>query len=156
MNNYTYGGFWRRSVAFMIDKCILFVISILLMASGSFITGASIPLDPDEIAAAGPIFMAYYGTMIVLNIVYFTYFHGATGQTPGKMALGLKVIQQTGAPMTFGVAFLRSIGYIISGLILDLGFAWIAFDGRKRGWHDMIASTYVIRTTGEKEYFTEP
>jgi uncharacterized RDD family membrane protein YckC len=86
-------------------------------------------------------------------MVYFTYFHGATGQTPGKMALGLKVIQNTGAPMTFGVAFLRWVGYIISGIILDLGFAWIAFDRKKRGWHDMIAATYVVRTSGTNDPF---
>lgn len=154
MNDIIYGGFWRRLSAFLIDKCILLVISILLMAISSPIVDININVDPEAIAAAGPFFLAYYGAMTVLNMVYFTYFHGATGQTPGKMALGLKVIQNTGAPMTFGVAFLRWVGYIISGIILDLGFAWIAFDRKKRGWHDMIAATYVVRTSGTKDHFT--
>ena len=76
---------------------------------------------------------------------YFTYFHGAGGQTPGKMIFGLKVVQSTGEQMTFGIAFLRWVGYIISGTVFYLGFVWIAFDGRKRGWHDKIAGTVVIR-----------
>ncbi len=36
-------------------------------------------------------------------------------------------------------------GYIISAIPLLLGFIWAAFDARKQGWHDKIASTVVIR-----------
>jgi uncharacterized RDD family membrane protein YckC len=47
--------------------------------------------------------------------------------------------------MTFGLAFLRWVGYIISAVVLYLGFVWIAFDAKKQGWHDKIAGTVVIR-----------
>ena len=47
--------------------------------------------------------------------------------------------------MTFGLAFLRWVGYILSGIFLYLGFLWIAWDGRKQGWHDKIAGTVVVR-----------
>ena len=46
--------------------------------------------------------------------------------------------------MTLGIAFLRWVGAIVSGLVFMLGFVWIAFDGRKQGWHDKIAATLVI------------
>ena len=39
---------------------------------------------------------------------------------------------------------LRLIGYIISAIPLSLGFLWIAIDGRRQGWHDKFARTYVI------------
>ena len=26
-----------------------------------------------------------------------------------------------------------------------VGYLWVAFDGRKQGWHDKIASTVVVR-----------
>ncbi len=147
MDSTRYGGFWRRAIAFLIDKIILFFISITLIVIGSLILDIGMSLDLESMTT-GPFLISYYGTTTLLNMVYFTYFHGSVGQTPGKMILGLRVIQKTGDPMTYGVAFLRWAGYIISGLIFDLGFIWIAFDGRKRGWHDMIAATYVVRTTG--------
>ena len=152
MDNVHYGGFWRRLIAFLIDKIILLFITIALIMIGSLILGTGLSIDLESITS-GPLLISYYGTTTLLNMVYFTYFHGSIGQTPGKMILGLRVIQKTGTPMTFGVAFLRWVGYIVSGLILDLGFIWIAFDGRKRGWHDMIAATYVIRTTGQNDIY---
>jgi hypothetical protein len=53
--------------------------------------------------------------------------------------------------MTPGIAFLRCVGYLISGPVLCLGFLWIAFDGKKQGWHDKIAATLVIRERGESD-----
>jgi len=35
--------------------------------------------------------------------------------------------------------------YFLSGLPLLLGIFWIAFDGRKQGWHDKLAGTVVVR-----------
>jgi len=61
------------------------------------------------------------------------------------MIFGLKVVQSTGEKMTLGVGFLRWVGYIISGMVFYLGFIWIAFDGKKQGWHDKIAGTVVVR-----------
>jgi len=77
-------------------------------------------------------------------MAYFIYFHGATGRTPGKMLLNLQVVTTDGAPIGFGIAFLRSVGYIVSGLIFGLGYIWAAFDRRKQAWHDKIAGTVVI------------
>jgi len=81
---------------------------------------------------------------MLINVGYYTYFHGITGQTPGKMAMGLKVIQATGEEMTLGIAFLRYVGSIVSSLCFLLGYIWVAFDRRKQGWHDKIAGTVVI------------
>jgi uncharacterized RDD family membrane protein YckC len=80
---------------------------------------------------------------MIISMVYFTYFHGAIGQTPGKILLKLQVVGTTGKRLTYGIAFLRWIGSIISSLPLFLGFLWVAFDSRKQGWHDKIAGTVV-------------
>jgi uncharacterized RDD family membrane protein YckC len=79
-----------------------------------------------------------------VSIAYFTYFHGTAGRTPGKMLLGLQVISTEGAPISFGIAFLRAVGYLVSGALFNLGFVWVAFDKKKQGWHDKIAGTVVI------------
>ena len=148
MNQIYYGGFWIRTLAFSIDKLILFLIYMILIVIRNLFLGLGFPfsLSMDiPRTMTGTFFLSYYGTNILLNMVYFTYFHGTIGQTPGKKLFGLKVIQKTGEPMTLGVAFLRWVGYVISGLIFNLGFIWVAFDSKKRGWHDMIAATYVIK-----------
>jgi len=152
MNHTHYGGFWRRTIAFLIDKVALSLISMILLFIASLFLGLGFPFDLSiniSEVITGTFLLSYYGTTIFLNMLYFTYFHGTTGQTPGKKILGLKVIQKTGNEMTLGLAFLRWVGYIISGLVFNLGFLWVAFDRKKQGWHDKIAATYVINLREE-------
>ena len=152
MNQLYYGGFWRRAAAFLIDKFILHLIFMILFFASAPFLGLGSPssfLTNASTVMTGTFFISYYGASMLLDMVYFTYFLGTIGQTPGKMLFGLKVIQKTGEPMTLGIAFLRWVGYIISGLVFNLGFIWIAFDSKKRGWHDMIAATCVIRINRE-------
>ena len=65
------------------------------------------------------------------------------------MILGLHIRPVADGSITFGVAFLRLIGYLVSGAMFYLGFLWIAVDPRKQGWHDKIAGTVVIRDRGK-------
>jgi uncharacterized RDD family membrane protein YckC len=134
-----YGGFWRRFAALTIDTIILYLFIIILSLIGT-------RLMPINNGFTWVRMIPYYGMALIINAVYFTYFHGISGQTPGKRMLGLRVVQAGGAPMTPEIAFLRWVGYIISKVPLFLGFIWAAFDGSKQGWHDKIAGTCVIRT----------
>lgn len=157
MTESSYGGFWRRTVAFLIDKTILNLTSLILFFIGILALGLGIHSSAYVfsteifIKLTGSFLASYYIMATLLNVLYFTYFHGTTGQTIGKKILGLKVVQSTGEPMTPGIAFLRWVGYIISGLILYLGYIWIAFDGKKQGWHDKIAGTCVIKVKSRTE-----
>lgn len=144
-----YGGFWQRLVALSIDMIILYIFTIILFLIGNLIVPFhydSMYLTDTSSAFIYAIFFPCYGMAVLINAAYFIYFHGTTGQTPGKKLLGLKVVRTDGKPMTLGIAFLRWVGYIISKLPFFLGFIWVAFDGRKQGWHDKIAGTYVIKT----------
>jgi hypothetical protein len=68
------------------------------------------------------------------------------------------VVGEDGKPITWGRALLRYFGFILSALVLSIGFLWIAFDKKRQGWHDKIARTYVavsddpIPKTGEIEW----
>lgn len=151
MTLYKFAGFWRRLVAYAIDHLIInFVFFTLLtiiliaffagaLSSGNFAWAREL-LDREIVSLSLLSALFFY---IAMHIFYFTYFHGIDGQTPGKMLLNIKVISIDGAPVTFGTAFLRSVGYLISS-IFCLGFVWVAFDRRKQGWHDKIALTNVI------------
>ena len=146
-----FGGFWRRAMAFFIDKVILFFVSMLTLLVGTLALWIGFPVQYQEILLEGLAevsvkFMIMYCLMVVfLDMIYFTYFHGTVGQTPGKMIFGLRVVQSTGEKMTIGIGFLRWVGYIVSKIFFYLGFFWIAFDRKKQGWHDKIAGTIVIR-----------
>jgi uncharacterized RDD family membrane protein YckC len=155
MTGRRYGGFWRRAFAYLIDEVILYCVSLVLFVIGLLALGFEgdvldrVLTSPGDLTQGMGIFgLLYFAAALIAGMSYFTWFHGIAGRTPGKMLLGLRVIQASGDPMTPGVAFLRWVGYLISGLVLCLGFLWVAFDGRKQGWHDKIAATVVIRDRG--------
>jgi uncharacterized RDD family membrane protein YckC len=157
MTNRRYGGFWRRSVAYFIDQIILYFITLILAVIGLLGLGVNgdrintMLASGDVSGGISAVGLVYFGASLLAGATYFTWFHGMGGRTPGKMLLGLRVIQASGEPMTPGIAFLRWVGYLISGLVFCLGFFWVAFDGRKQGWHDKIAVTVVIRDRGNMD-----
>ena len=73
----------------------------------------------------------------------FTY---AKGQTPGKMMLNLHVVTENGQKPNLKQVIMREVvGKAISALALLIGYLWIIWDPKKRGWHDHIAGTYVVK-----------
>lgn len=149
MMEYRKGGFWRRGVAYLFDKLVLYSIYLLLVLfEAQFLTlpYASRPDVPAGLWGEmdGPFLIGHFLIFIVLGMAYFTYFHASTGQTPGKALMNLRVIRDNGRNLTYGIAFLRWIGYQISRIPFYLGFIWIGIDGRKQGWHDKIAGTLVV------------
>jgi uncharacterized RDD family membrane protein YckC len=74
---------------------------------------------------------------------------GLTGLTVGKWATGLRIQRTNGMDMGMGRAFLRHfVGYPVSLLTLGLGFLAVAFTPNRRGLHDLIADTVVVRELG--------
>ena len=153
-----YGGFWRRLFAFLIDKVILYFVTLILFLIGLLalrlkgnMTDRVLSSLGDPAHGIGVFALLYIAVSLLAGMIYFTGFHGIAGRTPGKMLLGLRVIQASGDPITPGIAFLRWVGYLISGPLFGLGFLWVAFDGRKQGWHDKIAATLVIHRRGDSD-----
>lgn len=137
-------GFWIRGVASMIDSALLgtvhLVLSLVLARVAMGMAGGNIP----QIDQAVGVITAILG--LVLSITYAVFFIGYCGQTPGKMALRLKVIRTDCSAVGFGRAFLReTAGKFASGIIFGIGYLMVAFDSQKQGLHDKIADTYVIK-----------
>lgn len=139
-------SFGPRLLAFLIDAVLVaffgFVLAFVLGFVGSFLLlftpDRPIPLEALIIICG-----------IVFSIAYYVAAWAKSGQTLGKGLVGLKVVGHDGKPPTGGKAFLRYVGYLISGLILSLGFLWVAFDRKRQGWHDKIAGTYVVYVEAE-------
>ncbi len=137
-------GFWIRVVSFIIDSILVTVVQMIL----GFILGMAVGIVGGELSDNGHVMIGVTTWMfgMILSWAYYVFFTGYCGQTPGKMALRIKVIRTDGSPLGYGSAFLREvIGKFISGILLGIGYLMVAFDGQKQGLHDKIAGTYVIK-----------
>jgi uncharacterized RDD family membrane protein YckC len=126
----------------MLDGIVLGFASMLVYGAGIVIVRFLSPEIEDPVKA---LLIPQLVANMLIKAFYFIYFHGLTGQTVGKLALGLKVVKCDGDTIGFGRATVRYFGSFISLLFLGLGFVWIAFDGRKQGWHDKMAGSFVVR-----------
>ena len=79
-------------------------------------------------------------------VFYYVYLHGAYGQTFGKMAFRIRVLNEDGSPMNYRRAFLRWLSYFLCDATLYFGYVWALFDKRKQGLHDRVCRTLVVRT----------
>jgi uncharacterized RDD family membrane protein YckC len=86
----------------------------------------------------------------LLSVGYYWYFwtHNK-GQTPGKSLMKIRVIKKDGSPIQDADAIIRAVGYYISAAFLLLGFLWAFWDENRQGWHDKLASTYVVKANSE-------
>lgn len=83
-----------------------------------------------------------WGLPLIATVIFWVY----RSATPGKIAFNLKVLDdKTGYPLTFGQSVIRYLGYFVSIIPLGLGIIWVAFDRKHRGFHDLLASTVVVR-----------
>jgi uncharacterized RDD family membrane protein YckC len=143
----TYAGFWIRLVTLIVDSLIVSVaLFIIFFAIGLIagIAGIATGQTP-SVTPGGTVETLANVIYVVLYVGYFVYFWGM-GQTPAMRRFGLAVVDATtGAPIGFGRAAFRYAGYVLSMLACYIGLIWAAFDPRKRGWHDHIARTVVVR-----------
>lgn len=64
--------------------------------------------------------------------------------TPGKRAMGIKVVGETGQRIGFGRASGRYFGKIVSGMIFNIGYVMAGLSARKQALHDLMAGTLVV------------
>src|SRR5204863_1106718 len=82
-------------------------------------------------------------------LAYFTLSEGlADGRTPGKRALGIRVVLDTGRPITLGAALVRNIVRLVD-LLFPLGplpgLLLVFFQQSNKRLGDIVAGTIVVR-----------
>jgi uncharacterized RDD family membrane protein YckC len=128
-----YAGFWIRVVAKFIDSICLYALGLPAQYIASSIS------DP---LVAGIVPMAF---SLVIAVAFTVFFLGRFGATPGKMALGLKVVRADGLRISYMRAAGRHFAELVSSLILLIGYIMVAFDDEKRALHDRMCDTRVVR-----------
>lgn len=128
-------GFWIRGGAIVID--------LLCLGAAQLVLGMMLWV----LVGGRPAMAAARAFHLVVGTFYPVIFHWWGGQTLGKMVVQVRVVMVDGGPLSFGRAFLREIGYWVSGLTVGIGFLLAAFRSDKRALHDLIAGTRVEHTT---------
>lgn len=92
--------------------------------------------------ASGEDLVAPFGFWYVLHHVGLV----VEGGTLGHRLAGLRVVRHDGTRVGIPHAFIREAARLFVSLPpLGLGFLWMLDDRRRRTWHDIMASTVVVR-----------
>jgi uncharacterized RDD family membrane protein YckC len=128
----------ERLQAAGVDLALLSVVWTLVV----YFAGRAARVSMTGLVPAWPWLLAY---LAFLGVTYSVYFTGTTGQTLGKMLVGLRVVDSSGQPPGYFRAFLRSILGASGVLLAGLGLLPMAFDPARRALHDRALRTRVIR-----------
>ena len=150
-----YAGFWIRFVAYLLDYLILSAaVSIFILpAAGALGFSIALPYmndhDPENVLFALPAILSFIAYCSLISValywLYFAFFTSSKHQaTPGKMAVGIIVVDHNFHRISFARATGRYFSKILSGMIMSIGYIIAAFTDRKQALHDFIAATYVI------------
>jgi uncharacterized RDD family membrane protein YckC len=139
-------SFGARAVALAIDLVLLLAVQLfqfLLLAGWLF--SEMTQFEPLTVLTLFSSYIVIFlSSFVFLHMFYFTLFHAVSGQTIGKMIMGIRVVTRDDKSLSPAVAFLRWTGYILSFVPLASGFLWSAVDKEHCAWHDRLAQTKVI------------
>ena len=135
-------GMGSRMAAGMLDLLLLvfllLLISVVLAAADAYVAWFG------NWAGAGLIFLwftAFWG--------YFTLFEALSGgRTPGKRRLGIRVVMDTGHPLTFQAALVRNLIRLVDLQpfgTYGVGLLFVFFNRHHRRLGDAVAGTIVVR-----------
>jgi uncharacterized RDD family membrane protein YckC len=146
-------GFWRRALAALVDAAIVGPVALLAVWLAKRLAGLGLPpirggkIDAwlDLLLGGDPTMLGVLGLAAGTAAIYLMLFQTLSARTPGMRLLGLTVIDVYGEPPSALRSLLRTTGYFAAAALGGLGFLWIGFDREKRGLHDWLSGTYVIK-----------
>ncbi len=159
-----YAGFWTRFVASFLDTIFLALpvaVVIYFLSDGQWFDWATYQqnmayaMQGNASAALAQqpqtdlrweIFFEL--AVLTVTVLFWRRWRGAT---PGKRVVHITIVDaKTLGDIDNKQAITRSLGYIVSTLLLLMGFLMVAFRQDKRALHDLLAGTVVIHTDIEK------
>ncbi len=141
-----FGGFWRRFLAKFVDGLILGVVLMplsLMLGLGIAGSGAAQSGDFGKVVMMQLVLQVF---SISLGIAFEVFFIRKFDATPGKMALGLKLLRPNGEKLSVGRIIGRYFAHWLNAFTLLIGYIMAGFDDEKRALHDRICDTRVFKT----------
>jgi len=164
-----YAGFWIRFLAHLVDGFILTIAIGIILVPMMFafgIWGAAMESTQyDDYGrfeeTLGPLIVLVYMLIIGIGIagqwLYFAMFESSSQQaTPGKMLVGIRVVDARGARLNVAGTTGRTLGKVLSGMFCNIGYIIAAFTERKQALHDLLANTYVVEKTPAPPVYNPP
>jgi uncharacterized RDD family membrane protein YckC len=140
---FSLAGIGSRFLALALDTLLQVVLYVLviLLAIGVASLGKKLPGIPDRWAAALAVlflFCIYWGYFAIFEILWH-------GQTPGKRAVGLRVLKDSGRPITAIEGIGRNIMRAVDGLLFyAVGIVTMLISRQNRRLGDYVAGTIVV------------
>ena len=130
-------GFWVRVASAVVDSLgFAFVTSALLLLFLHFSASLS-----TEVLLQLFLFVWFPGSLVA-SVSILAFLNARGRQSLGKLLFGLVVVDQHFQPVSFRRSLLRAV---IDCSLLGLSLLLIPFTQGKRGLHDLIGGTFVIR-----------
>ncbi|KPJ63138.1 MAG: hypothetical protein AMS15_01595 [Planctomycetes bacterium DG_23] len=129
-------GWLERAAAALLDLIILtFFVFFLFFIAGKW---------QEE---RGAIWLSsFLGAIIFAHIAYGAFFEGRWGKTIGKMALGIRVVKDTGEELRWKEALMRNLLRLVDMLFFyALGSLVMVFTRKFQRLGDLLARTIVIK-----------
>ena len=139
-----YAGIATRAVALTVDMAI---VQVVVFAAGAVLTLTASLVGGFDLGTFARILAAAAWAAAIAG--YFVTFWCTVGQTPGMRMMDLRVSTATGEPPGIGRSMVRVIGLALAIIPLFAGFLPVLVDDRRRGLHDLLASTVVLHGAAE-------
>jgi uncharacterized RDD family membrane protein YckC len=128
----------ERAQAAAVDAILFAALGVVVL----YFTGRAARVAVTALAASWPWLAVYLG---LLALFYAGYFTGTTGQTPGKLMTGLRVVVSTGRPPSYLRAMARALLGVLGIALAGVFLVPMAFDPARRTLHDRLFRTRVVR-----------
>ncbi len=148
-----YAGFIRRAIAFAIDLVVLALFTVPLATAGLAgiriaLTVADLP-QPFAMDDSFASLLGFGGALDVRRLLHRAAHGVGPDDRQGRRSASACDRATCGRSARFA-AWSATIAYAASSAVFGLGFLIIAFTPHKRGWHDYVAGTCVVRLRPEE------
>jgi len=135
--NITLASFPKRFFAYLIDEILISFLFVMIYL-GSIEVSKDIEETMNMIEG-----LFFY--IIILKVIYQTFFVFTYGATLGKIFMKIRVVSINDLEnSSFSYAFSRAIVRVISESIFYLGFIWAFMNPKRESWHDKAGRTLVV------------
>jgi uncharacterized RDD family membrane protein YckC len=129
-------GVGKRAGAIIIDAMVLFVVGYTMAMVTGETTTAGFNLQ------GGSAFV-FFG----IALAYYVVLEATLGGTPGKKALGIRVVKLDGTPLDWQASIVRNLLRFADGFFFYLvGAICVWTSTKKQRIGDMVAGTVVVRS----------
>ncbi len=133
-------SFGRRFVGFGIDNILVLVMLVIFNALLGLNAGS---LTESETRV--------FSLVNILTQFFYWWVWNTIGWSPGKRAVGLRIVDAEGAAPGIDRGFRRTVMSLVSQLALFVGYLWALRDGRNQTWHDKAGGTFVVVVPAEDQ-----